>query len=408
MEPVKIAFAINRDYASILYVTIRSLVMKASMTNEYEINVITEHIPDNRWQMIMSLQKENIRIHKKDISEFMSASKLGKVGYQSMATYYRLFLGKIFPNDAKVLYLDSDMIINRDVAELFFIDLGESVFGVCNDYLRKWNRKYIDEQLGIEADDYFNAGLLLINLAKFRENRIGEKCIDMLGEGHKYLMADQDALNIVSQKLDDRVKPQYLDRRWNVIWEVLTIDENDPFEGENISDNYKKIIDDPYIIHYTSKRKPWNHPEYQLARYFWDAARETPVYEELLIKGSENRGKERTADEAGLFEKFRFPWEKISFGEKVVLYGAGACGKSFFKQMQLCGYCDVVAMCDRNYLEYKSYPLPVIDPDKIDMFEYDKLVISIEDEGIARKIIEAMSQRISPRIIVWDDYKRKM
>lgn len=161
----------------------------------------------------------------------------------SVATYYRL-LAPYLIADAKVIYLDSDLIVTRDLDELWQTNLkGHAVAASLNVGIptRGQEIPYWQEQ-GLQPDlPYFNAGVLLMNLEKWREHNLTEAVLENIRkyEG-SYEFADQDGLNAVLQT--DWVE---LHRRWNA--QV----SNDSFELTSLNPN------EVGIVHYTGAFKPW-------------------------------------------------------------------------------------------------------------------------------------------------------
>ena len=121
------------------------------------------------------------------------------VAKRHQAIMYRLWLPKIIDADIKkIIYLDSDTIVNLDIAELWQIELGDNAlaavpesengidcnffFPICHDGI-------------VKAENYFNSGVLLINVEKFADAQ--KNFIDAMkfAVEHKYLYVDQDVLN---------------------------------------------------------------------------------------------------------------------------------------------------------------------------------------------------------------------
>lgn len=101
----------------------------------------------------------------------------------------------------KIIYLDSDIIVNLDIAELWHIEPGDKVLGVIPELFNyktieavSWHPTIADGL--IKAEDYFNSGVLLINLNAFRneEKNLWESA-KFIGKNPKYMFLDQDILN---------------------------------------------------------------------------------------------------------------------------------------------------------------------------------------------------------------------
>lgn len=187
---------------------------------------------------------------KKDFIESYNFSTYDS-NYMSLATYVRLFFEKILPSEVdKIIYLDCDMIVRGSLADLWNVNIDNySIAGVEDLYASKpevdsFNRLGYDE-----AYQYFNAGMVLINLKYWREHGMNKVFLDFFKNiDGKLLFYDQDILNgaLYSSKL-------ILPFKYNVL-------EYYYLRKTNLSDNKKEVysaMEDPIIVHYTGVDKPW-------------------------------------------------------------------------------------------------------------------------------------------------------
>lgn len=75
--------------------------------------------------------------------------------------------------------------------------------------------------------------------------------------------------------------------------------------------------------------------------------------------------------------RYLFPFEKVEKGDRIVIYGAGLLGQEYLKQIRLTGYCEVVALADKNYQHYPDMGIPVIAPEDIHLQKFDKVILAI-------------------------------
>ena len=181
--------------------------------------------------------------------------RIGEVkgNYLTKAAYYRLFATEILPNNIdKIIYLDSDIIVDKSIKDLWNMDISNYAIGAVTDMSEKrhdYNRLGYDSDLG-----YFNSGVLYINLKYWRENKVVEKFGDIiLNHNDKIKLHDQDILNIVFCK-----NKLYVPLKYNVQNGFLFKPEYQQLDYEK----YKKEIDiaiaNATIIHYTHDIKPWH------------------------------------------------------------------------------------------------------------------------------------------------------
>jgi lipopolysaccharide biosynthesis glycosyltransferase len=198
-------------------------------------------------------------------------------GHISRATYYRLLLPTVAPPElGKILYLDSDIVVHRDLTELWNVRLGEhplaAVFDVGVD-AREFSTRW---QLPYGGQHYFNAGILLLNLDLIRAESSFGRAMDLL-EKHRERMTwmDQDALNVVFWG-----RWLALDPRWNVQRNMLFSYMPWYVDGSLIPERKK-----PFIVHFTTDVKPWlPNTDHPYAWLYWRALAHTPFFADVLAK----------------------------------------------------------------------------------------------------------------------------
>jgi lipopolysaccharide biosynthesis glycosyltransferase len=178
----------------------------------------------------------------------------------SRATNFRLLLPDLLPSTMeRTIYLDADTLVLRPLTELWHTDLDGNMLAAVRDagapYAAgpsgtEWRR------LGIAPSaSYFNAGLLVLPLVRWRREGISAKVLDLL-RGSDLPWGDQDALNIVAAN-----QWKEIPRRWNL--QSADADERSLSWALWRSD-VEDAIHDPAIVHYTETEKPWrgkvDHP----------------------------------------------------------------------------------------------------------------------------------------------------
>jgi lipopolysaccharide biosynthesis glycosyltransferase len=181
-----------------------------------------------------------------DISRLASAPTNAHI---SLASYYRVLLPEILPTAMeKFIYLDADLVVRRDLSELFAEELDDDEFvaAVVNPRFRRW------EALGMQPEmGYFNAGVLLVNLRLWRKVGMTEQLIQFIQNNTPVLKQhDQDTLNAVFCGRWRR-----LDLRWNQQYSFFLV----PARSLGIDRaQHKLLLRSPYIVHYSGGSKPWS------------------------------------------------------------------------------------------------------------------------------------------------------
>lgn len=184
-------------------------------------------------------------------SKFLENCPIKATDHLSIATYNRLFMAALLPDDVdKVLYLDCDIIINQSISELWEIALeGDYVVAAFEEMGCCLEDVY--ERLGYEAKyGYFNAGVLLVNLDYWRTHNMTQLFLEYIeGNFDKLKAHDQDVLNVFFHD-----KFRHISLAWNVelIFYFYGIIKRFNFDPE-----LRYILRHPKILHFTWKPKPW-------------------------------------------------------------------------------------------------------------------------------------------------------
>jgi lipopolysaccharide biosynthesis glycosyltransferase len=198
-------------------------------------------------------------------------------------------LFSLLPSLDRLLYLDCDMIINRDICELYDTDMGKAQIAAVPDWIMTRTltgptptadpdvldlRKYHHETLGLTDDDiarYFNAGVLLFNFAAMADPRAIGKTLMRQALTGRYMFRDQDILNVAFKGA-----LHVLDARWNVF------NSDDSQFGRvprRLWEQARAARKDPWIIHFADRAfKPWGPRAVPLGDMYWQAAVRTPFF----------------------------------------------------------------------------------------------------------------------------------
>ena len=239
----------------------------ASKDYFYNIHVLTDGISQENKEELEKHMSANSKLIFDDISEHLIKiqARLDATlrDYYTASIFYRLFIAALYPNYDKAIYLDCDITVVGDISKMWNINLGDNIFGVVPDDVISTNpqfRLYASEGVGVDYDKYFNSGVLLMNLVKYREEKIKEKFVYYLVKYNFETAApDQDYLNAICKD-----KVMYIERGWD----RMSTDED--YDGEL------------YIIHYNNFRKPWYYDNVPYEKYFWEYAKRTTYYDRIL------------------------------------------------------------------------------------------------------------------------------
>ena len=396
---IPIVLAADDKYVPMLGVTVQSIITNASLEDEYHIYIFYTEMNKMHRQRLRFMERNNIQIFFVDLTEKMFGIRREHSNHLSIETVYRLFIPEILQKYDKVLYLDCDLVVNSNIVELYKTDIVDYVLGAAHDAYSKVAIEHIEKVLKISYESAFNAGVLLINTKKFLEERVKEKCFALLNEDwdrekRQYIYMDQDVLNIICNG-----EVRFFSMDWDFQWGCMKFCRPEPVGI--FADEYRQAQKNYKIIHFSGGEKPWEYPELCGAQVYWQYARQSFFYEELLRRISPWE-----AYKKNLFKRVSFPFQIVKAKSSIVLYGAGYVGQILKRQIDLTGYCNILLWADKNFEEIQNTNyLHVSSPLKIQETEYDYLVIAVEKKDMAKIIRnELITSGIPEEKIIWTNY----
>lgn len=263
---IPIFFTVDNIYIPFLAVTLQSLVDNITEEYKYSIKILHTNVSEENKKLIFKFERENVDIEFVDLNYYIEKikDKLYTRDYYTSTTYFRLFLPELYPQYDKVLYLDSDIVILKDVAQLYNTEIGTNLVAAVPDDIIQNNKvfqEYVEKVVGVASyKRYFNAGVLLMNLDELRKFNFQDKFMYLLETVKFKVIQDQDYLNRLCK---GRVK--LLDAGWN----RMPMTDND-IKIENIK-----------LIHYNYVYKPWHFDDILYQDIFWSYAKKTEFYEKI-------------------------------------------------------------------------------------------------------------------------------
>jgi lipopolysaccharide biosynthesis glycosyltransferase len=176
-------------------------------------------------------------------------------GHISIATYFRLLIPSLLPPLLKkAIFLDSDIVINGSLDDLWDTPMGGLPIAAVSDRNLEQQRK----RLGMSPDSpYFNAGVLLIDLDQWRNE-------EMLDRGLRFATVNAERLDnwdqdVLNHLFENRVK--LLHPRWNAMAHLWGLDPEWLKSQGNLSNADQAAKDNPHVIHFAGGgfAKPWNY-----------------------------------------------------------------------------------------------------------------------------------------------------
>jgi lipopolysaccharide biosynthesis glycosyltransferase len=234
-EKINLVFCIDSAYVQHLSVTLASIIMHND-PGALRAFILYSSLEQNEKELLLQIGKKfNIELVLEEVSIERIAGLRSHL-HISPAMYYRLLLPEILGDLDKVIYLDCDLVVETGLRDLWITDLnGLGCVGWDEENPAQTGR------LDLDSDFYINSGVLVINLALWREEGISDVCLNWLyANPQKAILPDQDAINVVLKHRKGKI-----DVKWNL----------NPVSQGNIGvlKQYPERI-----LHFGGPIKPWH------------------------------------------------------------------------------------------------------------------------------------------------------
>ena len=270
-QPI-VAVAADNNYVMPMAVTVRSMIDSMRPESQLRLVVLDGGITaENRERLYASWDDPRIEIQWENPDPGLLAD-VPVYGHVTVSSYFRMLLPEMLDSD-RVIYLDSDTLVRRDITDLWNVPIDGHALLAAQDLAAPWINAEVSaknfedslrlfaavkpvanfEELGIQPESpYFNAGVITINLDLWRKENIVDEVIECCRVHKEHILWwDQYALNAM---LADRWKQ--LDYRWNQgthiyeypSWQLSPVDK----------ETFNNLRNDPWIVHFCSPSKPWH------------------------------------------------------------------------------------------------------------------------------------------------------
>lgn len=281
LKEIPVFYAVDDKYIPMLGVSLRSLIDNSSDENKYTIKILYLNLKDENINKIKKYEKNNVKIEFVNLNKQLKEieDKLYTRNYFSNTTYFRLFIPELYPEYNRAIYIDSDTVVLDDISNLYNEDIGNNLIaGVPDGAIQAVDefKEYVEKVVGVaDYNNYFNAGIIVMNLKELRKYKFEEKFLYLLDKVKFEVAQDQDYMNRLCK---GRVK--LLDFCWNRM----------PIMG--------KQEGDIKIIHYNLGSKPWYFDNVLYQEYFWEYAEKTEFLEEIKTIGKNYTEADKARDDS--------------------------------------------------------------------------------------------------------------
>ncbi|MGN6389594.1 MAG: glycosyltransferase family 8 protein [Burkholderiaceae bacterium] len=242
-----IAFCIDDHYFRAMGATITSIIDN-NPGQALAFHVLTFSASDEHRFRLQQLEEKfpNVRtqLHVLDTADFKQFDHFIRFSHYSLSIFTRLVIPTVLQDTTdRVLYLDADILCVGKLDGLIDMDISGDIAAAVPDVPNMVRRRVA--ALGLKHPEYFNAGVMFINIPRWQEHRITEATMDaLLQHGKKLRYNDQDALNIALNG-----QTRFLPIRYNRIYDLI----HDL--GNNITSMHP--VGNAVFLHFAGSVKPW-------------------------------------------------------------------------------------------------------------------------------------------------------
>ncbi len=261
MNELNVIYQFNEKYVPYAGVSMTSLLVNNRYEDAVNIYVFGEGLSNESVEAIRELVEGYDRqVFFPDTFPLLERFRdMGMIPYRgAYSVYLRLFFDELIGSSVKrVIYLDADTIVNDSLMPLMNYDLGGKSAGMVLESIRD-NYKVM---IGMSpSSDYFNSGMILYDVEKWRANRYGMKLADHISNVRSSYIGDQDFLNIVCEgdiaRLPVRYNFQPLHGRYTTEQYFAAYGRSGYYDGEELEDTYGGVA--VYHCYRWLGEFPWN------------------------------------------------------------------------------------------------------------------------------------------------------
>lgn len=242
---MNLVFICDNNYALPTRTAINSVIKNKKPDTKLHIYIIAVDLTTENIKKFKTLATHNVSIEVIEKTNSFAHVGLDHI-YVSKAALFKFSLPELLPDD-KVLYLDGDIIVQEDLSGLYNTNISGHYVAAVKDMAGMVLEKH---HIRLNHHNYFNSGVMLLNLKKMRENNITEKLLEAKRKDTLGHFMDQDALNLVFKE-----NVVYLPPIYNFMAANLT-----QFSTDEIKKFYNtETLASPIVMHLTNVIKPWNN-----------------------------------------------------------------------------------------------------------------------------------------------------
>ncbi len=257
MKKIPVVFVSDNNYCVPTAVAMQSMLDNANKDTFYDIYIVADDISKEYKKKLEKLKNNRSTITVIEVGDGQ-LSKYAVDGYYVSGTALLKFdIADLLPQYDKVLYIDGDILVYKDLTEMYEVDVSGYCLAATPD-MAAIDACHFDERL--ELRNYFNSGVMLLNTKLIREKKLCKKLYETKQKHPEYQCMDQDVFNDVFRESILFLPPKYNLMFYNFLIANFTLERVNEFYDTEYS-TFEEMEKDAVIIHLTNEKKPWKYED---------------------------------------------------------------------------------------------------------------------------------------------------
>lgn len=280
MDEINVVYAADDNYAVLAGVSMLSLFENNKRCSQLDVYILADNISDKNQARLYEIGRSYKRdVYLIDTADFIKdLQERGINGYANAAggytAYARLLIPDLIISKNRVIYLDCDTLVVGEIMDLGRIDMQGKPIGLAYDCCQNRYKKFISLN---ENEEYFNTGVMILDINQWKEKRCIERIIDHISHVRsEYPLVDQDFINVVLHgdiyRLDmkNNYLSQYFLYSYNGLKKVYDLNESYFYTQDEYVDSSQAVV-----LHFCGQTfiRPWflnsKHPAKKIYDHYY-------------------------------------------------------------------------------------------------------------------------------------------
>lgn len=281
MDEINVVYAADEHYAALAGVSMLSLFENNKRCSRLDVYILADNIGDGNKSKLYEIGRNyNRDVHLIDTADYIKdLQERGINGYDNAAggytAYARLLIPDLITDKSRIIYFDCDTLVVGDIIDLSRIDMQGKPIGLAYDCCQNKYKKFISIN---ENEEYFNTGVMILDLDQWKKKKCIERIIDHISHVRsEYPLVDQDFINVVLHEDIYRLNMKY-----NYLSQYFLYPHSGLKKVYDLNDSYFYTKDEyadssqAVVLHFCGQTfiRPWfinsKHPVKKIYDYYYN------------------------------------------------------------------------------------------------------------------------------------------